>query len=325
MKKPIVRSRLFLLIFSLLLITTTSCNREKRALMNKTVIKVNQRELSAKGFAERLAKVLKPFDALAAKDPQNVTRAKNEVLRGFIIEAITQDWAKSKGLFLKKEEIDAEVKLIRSNYPDDNAFRRALAEEGMTFQDWEDRTQYSLLQKRVVATLSEKTPEPTEKEIADYFEKHKKEFDRAEQVHLRQIVLDSDDNAKNILAELKAGKDMGELAKKFSIAPEANKGGDIGWIDRGTLSIFDKAFNMNKGQRSPILKSPFGYHIYEVLGKRAATRPSIGDAKETIIRQIKEARQQENYAKWLEEQIRKAQVFKNDLAIDNISVETRVH
>lgn len=300
------------------------CDRESKVLLEKPLLKVNQTELTAQEFGERLARQLKPFDALAAKDPNNINNAKKGVIRNFLVEVITQDWAKKNDVFIKKEALEAEVRRIRNSYPDDIAFRRALAEEGLTLEFWQEKIRYSLLQKAVVEKLKTGQPEPTESDVSAYFEANKKIFDRPEQIRIRQVVLDNEDSAKQILSEIKKGRDLAEIAKKFSIAPEAKVGGEVGWIERGTLAIFDKGFNMGRGQTSPILKSPFGFHIFQVLERRPPAKANLATARPIIMMQLREAREQELYLKWLDQQIRAARVFKNDVAIDNISVETRV-
>jgi peptidyl-prolyl cis-trans isomerase SurA len=65
------------------------------------------------------------------------------------------------------------------------------------------------------------------------------------------------------LARLRAGEDFAELAQEFSDDPSAAKGGDLGAIDGGQLNpIFEGvAFSLEEGEVSPIIETPFGFHI----------------------------------------------------------------
>jgi parvulin-like peptidyl-prolyl isomerase len=142
-------------------------------------------------------------------------------------------------------------------------------------------------------------------------------------VRLRQIVLEKEDDAKRLMDELSDGADMTKLARQFSVAPEGENGGDTGWIDKGTLEVFDQAFKMNVGTRSKILKSPYGYHIYDVLKKEPEARLSFQEAKAKIRAQLREQSEQAVFSAWLEEQVRKTSVKRDDALIRAIKVTTR--
>ena len=95
----------------------------------------------------------------------------------------------------------------------------------------------------------------------------------------------------------------------------------MGWVEQGTLDIFDKAFNMRVGQRSGVVKSPYGYHIFEVTGKKAEQTLSFEEVKERISRSLKGNKEQAIYTAWLEEQLRVSKVLKNSEAIKSIQVK----
>jgi peptidyl-prolyl cis-trans isomerase C len=319
------------LVFCFLLLSLSECfsgcfSRE-RAVLNAVAIEVNGHELSTKEFAERLALRLKSFDALYAKDDQNLARAKEDTVQAFIIESITRDYAaKNNGdgtLTVAPAEIDEEVAKIRSRYPDEFAFRRSLSDENITIEKFRSDLQFTLLQKKIFAKITAEIPEFKESELKEIYEAKKSEFLQPARVRLRQIVLEKEDDAKRILEELTEGKDFAKLAKQFSMAPEGANGGDTGWIEKGTLEVFDLAFKMNNGQRSKILKSPYGYHIYEVIKKEPEARLSFADAKARIRARLMEAKSQQVFTKWLEENVRKSSVKRNDELIRAIKVTTK--
>ncbi|MDD2203090.1 MAG: peptidylprolyl isomerase [Bacilli bacterium] len=93
--------------------------------------------------------------------------------------------------------------------------------------------------------------------------------------------------AKDIIAKLNAGEDFAELAKANSADGSAEKGGDLGWFNKGDMvSEFEEAaFALAKGKYTPDpVKTTFGYHI--ILKTDVRDKKSLEDSKEEIIKDI---------------------------------------
>jgi parvulin-like peptidyl-prolyl isomerase len=86
------------------------------------------------------------------------------------------------------------------------------------------------------------------------------------QVRASHILVNTEQEANSILAQLKAGKKFADMARQFSSCPSGKEGGDLGFFGRGQMvPEFEKAaFSMKKGQTSPPVRTPFGYHIIMV-------------------------------------------------------------
>jgi parvulin-like peptidyl-prolyl isomerase len=292
-------------------------------MLDKPVLIVNGHKVSTQEFSERLALRLRTYDALTAKDSTNLERAKAETVKAFVLEFIARDYAKTNKIEVNKAELEAEATKLRSNYPDEFAFRRALADENIKYDDWKSDLELNVLQKKILTQITAKSAEPVEKDMQEYYDSHKAMWNYPARVRLRQIVLAKEDDAKRIEEQLQKGESITKLAKQFSIAPEGETGGDTGWIPKGTLDVFDTAFKMKEGQRSKILKSAYGYHIFELIKKEPEGRLNFLDAKAKIRAALKERQEQVLFSSWLEEQIRKSDVKKDDSLIQAIKVTTR--
>jgi len=90
------------------------------------------------------------------------------------------------------------------------------------------------------------------------------------QVHAVHILVKTEEEAKKVLEQLKAGANFGELAMKVSLCPSKRKGGDLGWFGRGMMvkPFEDTTFAMGKGDTSNPVKTEFGWHIIRVLETR---------------------------------------------------------
>jgi len=105
-----------------------------------------------------------------------------------------------------------------------------------------------------------------------------------EEVHARHILVESEDEAKTILGELKAGADFAALAKEKSKDPGASAGGDLGYFTKDQMvpEFAEVAFKMYPGQLSNPVKTQFGWHIIKLEDKRAKQPPEFDQVKDQI-------------------------------------------
>lgn len=141
------------------------CPSNYQKISTKPVSKVNDHVLTTKQFANQLARRLKNFDALAAKDSNNIHRVKEDILREFVVKSLTLDWARAQSIVITESDLDKEVDKLRANYPDDLSFRRVLAQENLSFSEWREELRYVLVEREVFKKLNEKIKGPAEEEI----------------------------------------------------------------------------------------------------------------------------------------------------------------
>lgn len=294
------------------------------SMKTKVVVDVNGRQMTASAFAEELAYRLRDQDALSAKDPKNLKIVKAKIVEDFVVQMLTEEWAKAQGILVKAEDLEREVKMVQNNYPDDLAFQQALAEQGVAFRDWKARIQATLLQKLVAEKVIQEIGPPQEPEMQSYYRDHTADFAVRETAKIRQIMVATESDANAIEKELKSGKKMADLAKRYSISPEGPQGGMVGYVEKGLTDVFESAFRMKQGMRSPVVKSAFGYHIFEVAERKPARNRPFNEAKDEIKRILMEKKRQSLYLSWLEERVRSARVFKDQAFIDALKVETKV-
>jgi peptidyl-prolyl cis-trans isomerase C len=313
----------FLTIGAALLILPTGCFWRNTPVAEQAVIQVDDRTMNLKEFSDRLSRQLKSFDALAAKDPAQIDRARQSVIQDFLMEALFARFALSQKIEVAEGEWDQEVNEIRSGFPDDVSFRRALAEENLSLSEWREKIKFLILQKKIFATFQKKTVAPGEDEMKKYYEENKEKFRHPERILLRQIVVDDLGKAQDIHQELKKKK-FETLATQFSIAPEGKAGGLVGWVDRGSLDVFDKAFGLSVGGAiSQVLESTYGFHIFKVEKKEPAGFRKFDELKPVIAKILVGQQEQKEYTQWMDEQLRSSRVSINRDLINQLKVETR--
>ena len=95
--------------------------------------------------------------------------------------------------------------------------------------------------------------------------------------------------AEDALAQINSGKEFKEVAAAFSDAPDGIKGGDLGWRTPARLPVVfvEAAKDMKKGEISPVLRSPGGFHVVKLVDLRSRNAPTVVEqthAKHILIR-----------------------------------------
>ena len=117
-----------------------------------------------------------------------------------------------------------------------------------------------------------------------------------EEAHARHILVPEEEEAKKIVARLKAGEDFAKLAKELSKDPGSGKeGGDLGWFGKGQMvpEFADAAFALKAGEVSVPVKSQFGWHIIKLEEKRNKPLPPLAEVREELTRYMMQKAQQE--------------------------------
>lgn len=289
----------------------------------EVVLKVNSCSLTAKDFAEQLALRLQTHSLIDLKNQATIDQTKKSIERDFIFDCLVNEYAEKTKLAVTDEMVQQEVRKVEIQYPDHPTFLVALKEQGTNLKDYTNRIRKTLLQKVLSEHLSSGTSEPTDEQIEAHFETNRREFTRTESIRIRQILVETEPEAQRILKELKSNKSFKELAEHFSLAPEGPQGGEIGWVYHGTADIFEPVFKLKVGQRSNPIKSPYGYHIVEVLAKRAEGKQSLSEVREKILWTLRENQRHARFTVWLEQQIKAAKILKDQNFIDQLKVETK--
>ena len=103
------------------------------------------------------------------------------------------------------------------------------------------------------------------------------------EVHARHILVETEEQAKDVEAQLKKGADFAELAKKLSKDPGSD-GGDLGYITKEQVvpEFGNVAFSLEKGKVSAPVKTQFGWHIIKVEDTRERKPPPLEAVKDQI-------------------------------------------
>lgn len=162
----------------------------------------------------------------------------------------------------------------------------------------------TLLVREVAAKLAENIT-ATEEEAKTYYDENTADFTEPAQWQLREIVVEKEEDAKQILLEIMNGADFGETAKAKSVAKSSWKKGDLGLVSTFSFPKMENAVAaLEVGQVSNVFKGPDGYYIVKLEDKKGGEQKAFADVKQDIINGLTMLKQQQAILNYLE-QLRK--------------------
>ncbi len=171
-----------------------------------------------------------------------------------------------------------------------------------------NRARNTILIKALENWQTSQMPIPKEQEVSSYYKEHLDDFTIPEQIHARHILVGSEKLAWELRKKLSRKKRTFEaLAATYSL-DDSNKsrGGDLNWFPRGLMvKAFEQtAFALKKNGISKPVKTEFGWHIIEVLGKRPSYTKSLDESRDEIISIL----QQQKLDEWVSTLVDRANV-----------------
>jgi parvulin-like peptidyl-prolyl isomerase len=196
-------------------------------------------------------------DLDTADGQARLEQARQDVLDSLIDDVLIEQVAPDLGVNLSEDDLAAQIAADIESGGGEAAFQEWLQATGLDQEDYRRMLRQSLLVQRVWDAVTSDVP--TE----------------AEQLHVRHIVVDSEESAQQILAQLQNGADFVSLAREQSLDTATNEnGGDLGWFPRGVIApeLEEAAFGLQPGEVSEAIPLGEQFFIIQVV-EREVARP----------------------------------------------------
>jgi parvulin-like peptidyl-prolyl isomerase len=189
---------------------------------------------------------------------------------------------------------------VQTKITDPDKFHEYIHEQtGMSYEDFRQQVTNQLLTQRVVGEeISSRIAIP-EADLKKYYEEHKSEFVREEQVFISQILISTEGKtpeqaaaaqkkAVDLVARARKGEKFGDLARNNSDDDTAKSGGEAGAYKRGVLrkEIEDIVFQQKKGTVTDPIKVPAGLLIVRIDERFEAGQASFDEVKEEVTQRM---------------------------------------
>jgi parvulin-like peptidyl-prolyl isomerase len=284
------------------------------------VAQVNEEPITVTEFTTELLPLVEGYHTPpSSQEETDFKNLKKALLDQLIETKIVLNEALNMGITVSDEELEQAFSLIKGSYPQ-GGFDEILRDEDARRQ-WKEKLRQRLIVEKVINRVSEGAAVIDDGAMQKYYKKHLSAFTVPEQVKVRQIVVKDYQEAQNLLNKLKHGGVFEELARRHSIGPEAEVGGDLGFFGRGDMpEEFDVVFSLQPGETSDIVKSPYGYHIFQVVAKRGASVLGFNEVKDQIKKMMVQEEESKIYEGWLQKVKKKAHVRVNKKALEEIGI-----
>jgi peptidyl-prolyl cis-trans isomerase C len=262
---------------------------------NVTIVAtINGDPITLAEFQERFARAGYKPEREAEMD------VKEEFLNRLIERKMMLREAQRRRIKISLQEINRQIDALKEENGKD--VKEVLAGLGIDFEKWKSDLWEDMMIERLLARDVHRHVSVSPSEVRRYYQDNPREFEKPEQVRARQIVLVTEDEARKALAALQGGADFAAMAREKSTAPEADKGGDLGYFSIGEMPAeFNVVFGLTKGGLSGIVKSPYGFHIFKLEDRRKAGKISLEAASKDIAEKLRRMKEDRRYKQWLKE------------------------
>jgi peptidyl-prolyl cis-trans isomerase C len=158
--------------------------------------------------------------------------------------------AQAAGVTVGDEDLDSTIQTLREE-TGDAAFQQWLDDQGMSLEEFRVRLRNDMIATQMANRAVEAVPP------------------RSEHIHARHVLVNTEEEARQILSQLQAGGDFVSLARMYSQdTTTRDTGGDLGFFPRGILTapeVEAAVFALQPGQFSEVIQSSMGYHIVQLV------------------------------------------------------------
>ncbi len=259
--------------------------------------------------------------AFPTGDLSRISESDGETLEQFITERLLEAEVRDAGIKVTDEDVEHYVEEVkRNNRLSESDFKLALARDGMTIEGYRASVKSDLEKTELVRRQVRSKISITDADVERYYKLNAKNYRSADRARFRHILFSLSEKAvpevvettllkaKEVYARLEAGADFAQLAGEVSEGAGRGAGGDIGWVNRGTLiagldeAVFEK---LSVGQVSAPFRTSMGYHIVKLEERQLGAVQPLASVAPKIKADLQGKALEERYLKWLKTDLRR--------------------
>jgi peptidyl-prolyl cis-trans isomerase C len=213
-------------------------------------------------------------------------------MRAQVLEAIIKRWlllqeADKLKIQLSVNELNYHEAILRQGL-EDNEFEKRLIEQGIIYEHWREILRQEILAHKSLEMLVAPKVHISPEELKNYFEEHKEEFARPEQVLAQHALFPALQQAQAVADLMRKGRDLRQAADEAKV--HLNEETEPTWLSRGYIpqSMEKVIFSLRPDEVAGPVRSDYGFHVVRVLAKNPPLEPDLAGAAEEIQRILSE-------------------------------------
>jgi peptidyl-prolyl cis-trans isomerase SurA len=257
--------------------------------IDRIVAVVDQVVITENELADRIKIVTAQLEKQGTQlPPQNVLE--KQILERLINDRLQINYANQTGIRVDDAQLDKTIERIaEQNKLQIDEFKQALAAEGISFRKFREDIRNEIMLARLREREVDNRINVTEAEVDNFLTTQSSRNDAQDEYEVSHILVRAPEEgapedlqklkakAEQALKQLQGGANFAQVSAAFSDAPNALEGGALGWKTSTQLpALFIDALKpLQKGQLSPILRSPNGFHILKLTDRRGGSSPLV--------------------------------------------------
>ena len=282
------------------------------AVVNDDIITLTDLNDALKPYTGRI----KSMGYDSEKELEVLKKLQNDVLDRLIDQKLTDQEIKKARLEVSDEEMNIALEKIKErNFYSDEDFRKALAAEGLSLEEYRKDMKSQILRSRLVNREVKAKIVITDQDIRNYYEAHSEDYGREMKYHLRNILLRLPQMAgeaekrhvlermAEVLEKLKNGESFEDLARRYSETNLAAEGGDLGFFKLKSLSpqLQEALRGLRAGECTPILDTDQGYQLFYIQEIQVIPGKPLAEVSTEIQDKLYEEIVEKRFKQWLEQ------------------------
>jgi parvulin-like peptidyl-prolyl isomerase len=273
-------------------------------IVERVIVKVNGDIITLTDFAARQVQAAQAARIAPERAEQFLRENNARILQEAIDDLLITQKAADIGIRMRPEYVKDAIETIKkeNNFASEEAFQEALRREGLTLDELKRNIERSMVSRQVLYREVESKVTVGDAEALKDYEAHRAEYERPASVHLQEILVKSEAEARNLAARARAGEDFAALARANSAAASRAAGGDLGRIARGEMNpeLEKEAFALAPGAVSEPIAVADGFRVLKLVERNEAGVVPFEEAKPEIVKRLGQTRRAEEYERFVQ-------------------------
>jgi len=300
-----------------------ACSREPARSNDAELVvaRANGAPITLRDLKEEMASLQGLSYAAAARGTASEV---SEALRRLLERALVVQEGRRLGVTVSESEMEQELRGYRSDFPP-GGVEKILLQQGIGMGEWRERMRQSLLYRKSADAIVDRRAEVSEDEVRKAYRKRAAEPGPPERVRVRQLIFDSEAQARGARRRMQAGSPLEKTVLREMEGEPAPEIVDLGDLSRDDLpgEIAEELFRLPPGGVSGVVARDRSYSLFQVVGRRNLRKGSYSEEAPRIREALLREKREEALRAWVGEAMKKADIRVQEQLLDQIGANAR--